>query len=302
MRVIFMGTPDFAVPALQALHRAGHEIVAVYSQPARAAGRGKKLRPTPVAAVAETLGLSLETPVNLRDADMQAVFSGYDADIAVVAAYGLILPQEVLDAPKMGCVNIHASLLPRWRGAAPIHRAIMAGDTETGITIMQVEAGLDAGPILLTGKVAIGADETTGELHDRLSILGADLILDALADPGGLVPVAQPQEGVNYAHKIDKAEARIDWNSTAKEITRQINGLSPFPGAWTQWNSDRLKCLRAVVADGAGAPGQVLDDHLTVACSDGAVSLLTLQKAGKSAMDAEVFLRGEPIPPGAVLI
>jgi methionyl-tRNA formyltransferase len=301
MRIVFMGTPDFAVPALEALIAAGHEVACVYCQPPRPAGRGKKDRPAPVHARAEALGLKVRHPVSLRDATAQAEFAALGADVAVVVAYGLILPQAVLDAPRLGCVNIHASLLPRWRGAAPIHRAIMAGDAETGVCIMRMEAGLDTGPVLLRGRTAIGAGETTGGLHDRLARMGADLVVEALAGLETLVPAPQPDEGVTYAQKIDKAEARIDWSRPAAEVDRLIRGLSPFPGAWTWIGGERVKLLASRMSEGRGAPGEVLDDALSVACGQGAVQLLRLQRAGRGAQDREAFLRGMPVPPGTLL-
>ncbi|SDE26257.1 methionyl-tRNA formyltransferase [Ruegeria marina] len=301
MRVVFMGTPDFSVPVLDALVRAGHEVAAVYCQPPRPAGRGKKDRPTPVHARAEELGLEVRHPVSLKGAEAQADFAALGADVAVVVAYGLILPQPVLDAPRHGCLNIHASLLPRWRGAAPIHRAIMAGDAETGICIMQMEAGLDTGPVLLRAATPIGAEETTGALHDRLSAMGAELIIEALARLPELTPEPQPEAGVTYAAKIDKAEARVDWTRPAAEIDRQIRGLSPFPGAWTEIEGERVKLLASRQAEGQGAPGEVLDGALTVACGTGAVTLTRLQRAGKAAQDADIFLRGWPVPRGTRL-
>lgn len=301
MRVIFMGTPDFSVPVLNALVNAGHDIVAVYCQPPRPAGRGKKDRPTPVHARAEALGLTVRHPVSLKTPEAQAELAALNADIAVVVAYGLILPQAVLDAPRHGCLNIHASLLPRWRGAAPIHRAIMAGDAETGICIMQMEAGLDTGPVLLRDTTPIGTEETTGELHDRLSQMGAGLITQALDQLQTLTPEAQPEDGVTYAAKIDKAEARIDWGWQAREVDAHIRGLSPFPGAWTEIEGQRVKLLKSRLAQGCGAPGQVLDDGLTVACGQGAVQLLRLQRAGRGAQDVQEFLRGCPVPKGTRL-
>ncbi|KIC39961.1 methionyl-tRNA formyltransferase [Ruegeria sp. ANG-R] len=301
MRIIFMGTPDFSVPVLDALVDAGHDIAAVYCQPPRPAGRGKKDRPTPVHARAEALGLEVRHPTSLKSPEEQDSFAALNADIAVVVAYGLILPQPVLDAPARGCLNIHASLLPRWRGAAPIHRAIMAGDAQTGICIMQMEAGLDTGPVLMHEATEIGPDETTAQLHDRLSTMGAHLIVEALAKLPGLAPEPQPEAGVTYAAKIDKSEARVDWSAPATEVDRQIRGLSPFPGAWTEAEGDRIKLLASRLADGQGTPGEVLDDHLRVACGTGAVELLRLQRAGKGAQDRETFLRGWPIPVGTRL-
>ncbi|NQY60885.1 methionyl-tRNA formyltransferase [Cognatishimia sp.] len=302
MRVVFMGTPDFSVPVLEALVAAGHEIAAVYCQPPRPAGRGKKLRPTPVHSRAEALGLEVRHPESLKTSDSQADFAALNADVAVVVAYGLLLPQAILDAPKHGCLNIHASLLPRWRGAAPIHRAIMAGDAETGVCIMQMEAGLDTGPVLLRAATPIGSEETTAQLHDRLSQMGAEAIVEALAKPQVLTPEPQPDQGVTYAHKIDKAEARVDWAEDAKNIDRKIRGLSPFPGAFTEYDGQRIKLLASRFVDLDGAAGTLLDDALTVACGTGAVQLTRLQRAGKSAQTAEEFLRGVPLSKGMSLL
>ena len=300
MRLIFMGSPDFSVPVLEALVDAGHQIAAVYCQPPRPAGRGKKDRPTPVQARAQALGLPVRHPRSLKGAAEQAEFAALGAEAAVVVAYGLILPQAVLDAPARGCLNIHASLLPRWRGAAPIHRAILAGDAETGVCIMQMEAGLDTGPVLLREATAIGAQETTADLHDRLSDIGARLIVQALARLDDLAPEPQPDHGVTYAHKIDKAEAGVDWTRPAAQVDRQIRGLSPFPGAWTILDGKRLKLLRSRVVPGTGAPGSVLEG-LTVACGDGAIALTEVQLEGRGAQDAETFLRGTPVAPGTLL-
>jgi methionyl-tRNA formyltransferase len=301
MRLIFMGTPEFSVPVLDALVQAGHEIVAVYCQPPRPAGRGKKETPTPVHQRALALGLPVRHPTSLKGGQAQADFAALNADVAVVVAYGLILPQAVLDAPKHGCLNIHASLLPRWRGAAPIHRAIMAGDTETGICIMQMDAGLDTGPVLLREATPIGVQDTTGQLHDRLSVMGARLIVTALSRLDDLTPAPQPTEGVTYAAKIDKSEAAVDWTHPAVDVDRQIRALSPFPGAWVDHDGQRIKLLASRLADGAGTPGTVLDDALTVACGKDAVQLLRLQRAGRGAQDAAEFLRGSPLPKGTVL-
>ncbi len=298
MRLIFMGTPDFSVHALDALHAAGHDIACVYTRAPQPAGRGQKQRPSPVHARADALGLPVRTPKTLRTPDEQAAFAALGAEAAVVVAYGLILPQPVLDAPTRGCFNIHASLLPRWRGAAPIQRAIMAGDAETGIAIMAMEAGLDTGPVLLRKAVPIAPNDTAGTLHDRLAPLGARLVVDALAHLDGLPPLPQPEDGVTYAAKIDKAEARIDWTRPAVEIDHQIRGLSPFPGAWTQSGGDRLKLLLSEPAPGTGAPGTVLDAAPTVACGTGAVRLLRLQRPGRGPQDAADFLRGFPLAPG----
>ncbi|MFU8862960.1 MAG: methionyl-tRNA formyltransferase [Rhodobacterales bacterium] len=302
MRVVFMGTPAFSVPVLDALVEAGHEIAAVYCQPPRPAGRGKKESPTPVHQRAAELGLPVRHPVSLKGPEAQAEFAALEADVAVVVAYGLILPQAVLDMPTHCCLNIHASLLPRWRGAAPIHRAIMAGDAETGICIMQMEAGLDTGPVLLREATAIGVEETTGQLHDRLSRMGARLITDALARLDDLEPQAQPEAGVTYAAKIDKSEAAVDWTRPATEVDRLIRGLSPFPGAWTEIDGQRIKLLASRLVAGEGQPGMVLDDVLTVACGTGAVQLLRLQRAGRGAQDAAEFLRGLPVPQGTGLL
>jgi len=295
MKVVFMGTPEFSVPVLDALIEAGHEVVAVYCQPPRPAGRGKKDRPTPVHARALQLGLEVHHPVSLKGADEQAVFAALGADIGVVVAYGLILPQAILDAPTHGCLNIHASLLPRWRGAAPIHRAIMAGDAQTGICIMQMEAGLDTGPVLLRDSTAIGAEETTAQLHDRLSGMGAGLIVDALGQVNALIPEVQPEDGVTYASKIDKTEARIDWSRPAVEVDRLIRGLSPFPGAKCDIAGEQVKLLASRLAEGSGTPGQVLNG-LVVACGDGAIEVLAAQRPGKRAMQAQDFLRGFDMP------
>lgn len=302
MRVIFMGTPEFAVTALAAL-RAHHEIIAVYTQPPRPAGRGQRLRPTPVAAYAETQGLPVFTPKSLKGAEAQAAFAAHKADVAVVAAYGLILPQAVLDAPKHGCLNIHASLLPRWRGAAPIQRAIMAGDPVSGVTIMQMDAGLDTGAMLLARETPITADTTAQTLHDSLAILGADLIVAALEGlaAGTLTATPQPADGVTYAAKIDKAEAHIDFTQDAHDVLRRIHGLSPFPGAWCAHGAERLKVLAAEQVSGTGAPGTALDDTLTIACGSGAVRFVTVQRAGKGPATAEAFLRGYALPKGSVL-
>jgi len=300
MRLIFMGTPAFSVPVLDALVGAGHEVVAVYTQPPRPAGRGKKERPGPVHMRAAALGLEVRHPVSLKVEDEQQAFAALGAEVAVVVAYGLILPQAVLEMPLNGCLNIHASLLPRWRGAAPIHRAIMAGDAETGVCIMQMEAGLDTGPVLLQHKTVIGPEETTGALHDRLSALGAGAIVEALAQLDSLTPVPQSEAGVTYAAKIDKAEARIDWTRSATEVDRQIRGLSPAPGAWFEMEGARIKALGARPAKGSGVPGTVLEG-LTIACADGAVEITRLQRAGKSATSADDFLRGAPPAPGTVL-
>ncbi|MGR3757182.1 MAG: methionyl-tRNA formyltransferase [Tranquillimonas sp.] len=296
MRIAFMGTPDFAVPALEALHDAGHEIACVYTQPPRPAGRGKRPRPSPVQARAEERGLPVRHPATLRGAEAQADFAALDLDLAVVVAYGLILPVPVLEAPRRGCLNIHASLLPRWRGAAPIQRAVMAGDARTGVCIMQMEAGLDTGPVLLREATDIGPGDTAGDLHDRLSAMGGRLIVRALDELDRLEPEPQPDQGVTYADKIDKAEARVDWTRPAAEIDRQIRGLSPFPGAWCLIGGERVKLLRARPVEGHGAPGQVLEGF-TVACGDGAVEVTQAQREGRKPMAAGEVLRGLSLPP-----
>jgi methionyl-tRNA formyltransferase len=293
MKIIFMGTPEFSVPVLEALHQA-HEIVAVYCQPPRPAGRGKADRPSPVQDRAEALGLQVRYPVSLRSEDAAQDFAALGADVAVVVAYGLILPQAVLDAPRLGCLNIHASLLPRWRGAAPIHRAIMAGDRETGVCIMQMEAGLDTGPVMLRESLTIGAEETTAELHDRLSALGVRLILRAL-ERLPLPAAAQATEGVTYAAKIDKAEARVDFFRPAVEVDRLIRALSPFPGAWVMVKGERVKLLRSRLAPGQGAPGQVLGGFI-IACGTGAVEITEAQREGKRPMPAAEVLKGLDLP------
>ncbi|WP_294229103.1 methionyl-tRNA formyltransferase [uncultured Shimia sp.] len=301
MRILFMGTPEFSVSVLNALVDAGHEIVAVFSQPPRPAGRGKKDRPTPVHARALELGLTVLHPKSLRTDESKDLIASIDADVGVVVAYGLILPQYVLDAPIHGCLNIHASLLPRWRGAAPIHRAIMAGDKETGVCIMQMDAGLDTGPVLMERVLEIGAEETTAQLHDSLAALGSTAIVDTLVHLSELTATPQPDEGVTYAEKIDKAESRIDWSAPAAEVDRKIRGLSPFPGAWTEIDGQRVKLLASRLTDGSGQAGELLDDTLTVACGDGAVQLLRLQRAGKGAQAAHIFLRGFPLTKGQQL-
>lgn len=295
MRIVFMGTPDFSVPVLEALVDADHEVACVYSQPPRPAGRGKKPRPSPVQARAEALGLPVRHPGSLRGAQAQAEFAALDAEIAVVVAYGLILPQAILDAPARGCLNIHASLLPRWRGAAPIQRAIMAGDAQTGVCIMQMEAGLDTGPVLLREAVPVGTEDTAAELHDRLSALGARLIIDALTRLDDLTPEPQPSDGVTYADKIDKAEARVDWTRPAAELDRHIRGLSPFPGAWCEIGGARVKLLGTRLAGGAAGPGTHLGG-LRVACGTGALQITRAQRQGGKPLDADAFLRGFEMP------
>lgn len=300
MRVIFMGTPDFSVSVLNALTK-DHEIVAVYCQPPRPAGRGKKPRPSPVQTRAEELGLEVRHPINFKaDEDRQAL-ADLNADIAVVVAYGLLLPQSILDAPRLGCLNIHASLLPRWRGAAPIQRAIMAGDAQTGVCIMQMEAGLDTGPVILRQAIDITAADTAGSLHDRLAILGSNLIGDALSRLDDLPAKPQPDTGETYAKKIDKSEAKIDWTKPATEIDHLIRGISPFPGAWFMLNGERIKALHCELADGTGSAGEALDDALLVACGQGAIRLTRVQKAGKGPQDVKTFMLGTKVPAATLL-
>ncbi len=303
LRLAFMGTPDFAVPALNRLIESRHEIVAVYTQPPRPAGRGHKERKTPVHIAAETVDLPVYTPNSLKSPAEQAVFQAFELDAAVVVAYGLILPAPILDAPRFGCLNIHPSLLPRWRGAAPIQRAIMAGDAETGVTIMKLDEGLDSGPILLAETVPIGPAATAGDLHDDLAERGARLMLqalDGLAD-GSLSPTPQTDDSVTYAAKITHDDQRIDWSRDAVEIERQVRALSPMPGARFELGGVQVKLWSAEVIDGAGAPGTVIDDGLAIACGRGALRLLRLQREGKAAMDAAAFLRGTMVPKGTVL-
>ena len=305
MRLIFMGSPAFSVPVLEALVAAGHEIVAVYTQPPRPAGRGKKQRPCPVHARALALTLDVRHPASLKEAEEQAAFSELRADAAVVVAYGLLLPQELLDAPAHGCLNIHASLLPRWRGAAPIHRAIMAGDRETGICIMQMEAGLDTGPVLYQETISIAPDETTAALHDRLSDLGARSIVQSLKDLSQLQARPQSSVGICYAQKIDKSEAQIDWSLPAEILDRQIRGLSPFPGAWAMLRGERVKFLGSALISceqPLASAGTVLDDDLGIACGSGALRITRLQRAGKSAQSSAEFLRGTPVIAGEQLV
>ena len=296
MRIIFMGTPDFAAVALTALLDAGRDVVAIYSQPPRRAGRGQKQQPSPVQSLAEARGLPVESPVSLKDTDAQATFAGYRPDVAVVAAYGLILPPAILDAPTHGCLNIHASLLPRWRGAAPIQRAIEAGDPESGITIMQMDPGLDTGDMLATRAVPIGAATTGGELHDALAALGGDMIVTALEalEAGTLAPTPQPEAGVTYARKIDKGETRLDWTQPATGLANKIRAFNPWPGTMFELDGQRIRVLAAEATDGNGPPGTRLDTHLTIACGQGALRLLQVQRPGKAVMDVGAFLRGWP--------
>lgn len=300
MRLAFMGTPDFAVPTLDALIGAGHEIVAVYSQPPRPAGRGKALQPSPVQRRAEQRGLMVRTPATLRDADAQAAFAALDLDAAVVAAYGLILPPPILEAPRLGCLNVHGSLLPRWRGAAPIQRAILAGDETTGICIMQMEKGLDTGPVFACRSTPIGR-KTAGQLTAELAATGGALMVDVLDRLDAMTPVAQPDEGVTYAHKVDKAEAKLDFRRSAIELERQVRAFNPAPGAHFELRGERIRVLAAEIEAGSGAPGTVLDDRLAIACGAGAIRPVLVQRAGRSAMPAGELLRGFAIAAGTVL-
>ena len=298
MRIVFMGTPDFSVPVLTEILGHGHEVVAVYTRAPKPAGRGMGERKSPVHELAERFSIPVHTPKSLRNEVAAELFRSHEADVAVVVAYGLILPLPILEAPRQGCLNLHGSLLPRWRGAAPIQRAIMAGDAQTGVMVMQMEEGLDTGPVGMVERVAIGANETAGELHDRLSLLGADLMVRALSalSRGSLVFQAQSEDGVTYAHKIEKAESRIDWSRPAQSVHDHIRGLSPFPGAWFEADfgrgPERIKVLRTVMASGQGEPGKRLSDDLTVACGEGAVRLVEIQRAGKGPMKVDEFLRG----------
>ncbi len=305
LRLVFMGTPDFAVPTLSKIVESGHDVRAVYTRAPKPAGRGMALQPSPVERAAREHAIAVLTPRTLRSDGTIAEFRAHGADAAVVVAYGLILPVPILAAPALGCFNLHASLLPRWRGAAPIHRAIMAGDAATGVAVMKMAEGLDTGPVAMTERVAIGADTTAGELHDRLARLGADLMLRALdvLERGALRLAAQSEAGVTYAAKIDKNETRIDWAKPWRAVHDHVRGLSPFPGAWFELDGTpaRIKVLRTTKGEGSGAPGTVLDDRLTVACGAGAVRILELQRAGARAMPAAEFLRGTPLAPGARL-
>jgi methionyl-tRNA formyltransferase len=308
LRLIFMGTPDFSVPTLLELVAHGHEVVAVYTRAPKPGGRrGLQMQPTPVEQEARRLGIPVLTPTTLRTPEALAEFQAHDADAAVVVAYGMILPQAILDAPRYGCFNLHASLLPRWRGAAPINRAIMAGDAESGVMVMKMDVGLDTGDVAMAERLPITDAMTAADLHDALAPLGADLMVRAMGalERGGLQLTKQSEDGVTYAAKIEKAEARIDWKRPAREVLRHIHGLSPFPGAWCEIETGaepaRIKILRCELANGSGAAGEVLDDHLTVACGDGAVRLMELQREGKARMKAADFLRGTPLKAGARL-
>lgn len=303
LRLTFMGTPDFAVPTLLELVAHGHEIVAVYTRAAKPSGRGMKLQPTPVEREATRLGIPVLTPTTLKTPEAEATFRAHQADAAVVVAYGMILPQNILDVPPLGCFNLHGSLLPRWRGAAPINRAIMEGDAESGVMVMKMDVGLDTGDVAMAERIAITDAMTAADLHDALAPLGADLMVRAIGalERGRLQLSKQSEAGVTYAAKIDKAEARIDWSKPARAVLRHIHGLSPFPGAWCEVPLDgeavRVKILRCALADGAGAPGELLDDRLAIACGDGAIRIIELQRAGKAPMKAVDFLRGTPLRP-----
>ena len=304
LRLVFMGTPDFAIPTLVEIHGAGHEIAAVYTRAPQPAGRGLAPRPSPIAREAERFGLPIFTPKTLKENDAAEAMRAHGAAAAVVVAYGLILPKSILESFPLGCFNLHASLLPRWRGAAPIHRAIMAGDQETGVMVMKMDEGLDTGAIAMTERIPIDADATTGALHDELARRGADLMLRALAalEKDQLQLTLQAASGVTYANKIDKSETRIDWTKSWNEVHNHCRGLSPFPGAWCELaGAGRVKILRTTKGDGSGPPGRVLDDKLTIACGSGAVRLVQLQRAGKQPMTADEFLRGTPVAPATVL-
>jgi methionyl-tRNA formyltransferase len=304
LRLAFMGSPAFALPALEALIEADHEIVCVYTQPPRPAGRGKQARPTPIHAFAAARGIEVRTPKSLKNAEAQAAFAALNLDAAIVVAYGLILPQAILDAPRLGAFNLHGSLLPRWRGAAPIQRAIMAGDPVSGVQVMRMEAGLDTGPVLASAETAIEADDTTATLHDRLAAMGARLLVDTLAEieRGAAKETPQREEGVTYAHKITPSETRIDWTKPAREVDCMIRGLSPSPGAWFELNGVRMKALLSRLGQGAGAPGEALDDALLIACGEGAVRLLRVQREGRAPMEADAFLCGQPVAAGSRLV
>jgi len=303
LRLAFMGTPDFSVPVLASLVAAGHEVVCVYSQPPRAAGRGQKLKPRPVQAKAEELGIEVRTPAGLKGEDEQAAFAALELDCAVVVAYGLILPPAILAAPRLGCINIHASLLPRWRGAAPIQRAILAGDDVSGVTIMQMDEGLDTGDMLLSNSVPITA-ETTGEsLHDALSEMGAEMVIGALVglEAGTLTALPQPEEGITYATKLERQEGHFDWQKSAVELERLVRAFTPWPGSWFEFGEERIKILSAELANSTGEAGTVLDEQLTIACGEGALRLLKVQRAGKGPMAAADFMRGFDLPVGSRL-
>lgn len=300
LRLAFMGSPDFAVPTLEAILAAGHDVACVYSQPPRPAGRGKELRPTAIHAAADRHGLPVRTPLNFKSPEDREVFAALNLDVAVVVAYGLLLPKAILDAPRLGCFNLHGSILPRWRGAAPIHRAVMAGDVVTGVQVMKMDVGLDTGPVMLTATTPISEDDTTGDVHNRLSQLGATLMVEGLAllEFGNAVLTQQTEDGVTYAAKVSADEARIDWALPARDVAAHIRGMSPFPGAWFEHEGLRIKVLHARADEGSGQPGDVLDDDLLVACGAGAVRLTRLQRAGKSQVTPEDFQRGKRIARG----
>ena len=300
MRIAFMGTPDFAVPTLDALAAAGHEIAAVYTQPPRPAGRGKALSPSPIQRRAEAVGLTVCTPATLRDPAAQADFAALDLDVAIVAAYGLILPVPILEAPLRGCLNVHGSLLPRWRGAAPIQRAILAGDEQTGICIMQMEKGLDTGPVYAQRETEVDR-KTAGELTAELAALGGALMVDVLDRIDAMTPAPQPEEGVTYAHKVEKAEAKLDFSQAADAVERQVRAFNPIPGAYFEHQGERIRILAADVEPGAGVPGEVLDHRLVIACGEGLIVPTLVQRAGRAAMRTDELLRGFPIPPGTRL-
>jgi len=305
LRLVFMGTPDFAVPILDALVAAGHDLAAVYCQPPRPAGRGHHPQPSPVQARATALGLPVRHPLSLRPEEVKAEFAALALDAAVVAAYGLILPKAILEAPRLGCLNVHASLLPRWRGAAPIQRALLAGDPETGVTIMQMDPGLDTGPMLLVGRVPIDPQTTTPELHDALAVLGATLVVQALdgVAADSLVPTPQPTEGVTYAAKLDRTEGVLDWHNPASDIERRVRALNPWPGVWFEHAGERIKVLQAAAEpfEGSAVPGTVTDDRLGIACTMGLFRPLLLQRPGRGALPIDAYLRGRPVPRGTLL-
>lgn len=303
LRLVYMGSPDFSVPTLARLLEAGHQVVSVYSQPPRPAGRGHKKRPSPVHAFAEARGLPVRTPKSLKSKEEQQAFANLNADAAVVAAYGLILPKAILDAPRLGCLNVHASLLPRWRGAAPIQRAILGGDTETGVTVMQVDEGLDTGPMLLANRVPITGATTAQDLHDTLADMGAELMVAALKGlaNGTLAPTPQPDTGATYARKLERDEGRLDWSLPAEQLERMVRALNPWPSVWFEYRGERIKVLAAVVETAEGPPGTVVDDRLSVACGSGALRPLRVQRPGKGVVDTEAFLRGYPFPAGTRL-
>lgn len=303
LRLAFMGSPDFAVPTLEAIIAAGHDVACVYSQPPRPAGRGKELRRTPVHEAADRHGIAVRTPLNFKAQDDKDAFAALKLDVAVVVAYGLLLPKAILDAPRLGCFNLHGSILPRWRGAAPIHRAVMAGDAITGVQVMKMDVGLDTGPVMLTATTPISDSDTTGDVHDRLSQLGAPLMVEGLArlEAGTATLTEQTEDGLIYAAKVSADEARIDWTLPARDVAARIRGMSPFPGAWFERDGQRIKVLHALADEGRGAPGEVIDDMLKVACGESAVRLTRLQRAGKGQMTADELQRGARIPRGAHL-